>query len=186
MRTTKIVFFLGLLCTLIACKNGAKQDLAAIAKQELAKGIRNDSIFHGLYLGMTIAAFADTCREKHRQMLFDEGGNRMVEFELKNNELKFPAKISFYPSFKQGKISEIPVHIRYKDLEIWNPEMKTDKLVKDVKQLMEKWYGGTFFITPLPTGRNGFAQVSGNRRILIKVDKDDEVLVVFTDLTAEY
>lgn len=183
MKIIIATFFLGLLLLSSSCRNMNTKDLSVIEKQELAKGIRNDSVFHGLYLGMTVAAFADTCRERHRQGLFDEGGNRMVEFELKNNELKFPAKISFYPIFTQNKISEVPVSFKYSNLEIWNQEMKTDKLLVDIKKLMEKWYGGGFFLTPLPTGRNGFAQVSGNRRILIKVDKDDEVLVVFTDLT---
>lgn len=185
MKIKRILFFFSILLLMSACRGTDKKKLIEVEKQELAKGIRNDSIFHGLYLGMTVAAFADTCRERHRQGLFDEGGNRMVEFELKNNELKFPAKISFYPIFTHNKISEVPVFFRYSNLEIWNPEMKTDKLLIDVKKLMEKWYNGRFFLTALPTGRNGFAQVSGNRRILIKMDKEDEVVVVFTDLIAK-
>lgn len=183
MKIKTIFFSFGILLLVSACRGTDKKNLAEVEKQELSKGIRNDSLFYGLYLGMTIDAFADTCRKRHREGLFDEGGNRMVEFELKNNELKFLAKISFYPSFTQNKISEVPVFFKYRNSEPWNPEMATGKLLLDVKKLMEKWYGDGFFITPLPTGRNGFAQVSGNRRILIKVDKDDEVVVIFTDLT---
>ena len=133
---------------------------------------------------MTTEAFADTCRARHAEGLFDEGGNRMVEYELTHNELKFPAKISFFPLFKQNKISEVPINFKYSNLEIWNAAMKTDKLLVDVKKLMEKWYGDGFFITDLPTGVKGYAKVSGNRRIMIFAEKEFEVMVVFTDLTA--
>ena len=185
MKNRIVLFLFSLLVLASACQRTDKKNLVEVEKQELAKGIRNDSVFQGIYLGMTTEAFADTCRARHAEGLFDEGGNRMVEYELTHNELKFPAKISFFPLFKQNKISEVPINFKYSNLEIWNAAMKTDKLLVDVKKLMEKWYGDSFFLTPLPTGRNGFVQVSGNRRILIKVDKEDEVMVVFTDLTAQ-
>ena len=63
--------------------------------------------------------------------------------------------------------------------------MKTDKLLKDVSQLMAKWYGDGFFAATLSTGFKGFAQVSGNRRITISAEKDDEILILFTDLTVK-
>ena len=182
MNNKIIISFLSALLLIFACRRSDEKNLDEIEKQELAKGIRNDIIFHGLFLGMTKEAFADTCRARHAEGLFDEGGSQTIEYELKNGELKFLGKVSFYPNFKDNKISEMPVRFKYSNFDGWNPQMKTDKLLKDVNQLMAKWYGDGFFAATLSTGFKGFAQVSGNRRITISAEKDDEILVLFTDL----
>ena len=168
-----------------ACGKTGQQKIEELEKQELATGIRHDSLFQGLYLGMTQPDFRDTCRVRHAQKLFDESSNRMVEFELKKGEVKFPMKLTFNTTFEQDKITQMVAYFKYSTPEPWNPEKTTAKLSKDVRLLMEKWYGGSFFITQLTAETKAFLQISGNRRIIISVEKEDEVMVVFTDLSAK-
>ena len=183
MKIKTIHFFFSIILFMFGCQGTEKKNLQEVEKQELAKGTRCDSIFQGLYFGMSEPDFYAHCWKKNKEKIFAQALNMKVDYDLTHNESKFPLKINFFPMFAQEKIYEVPTHITFLNTDYFNPEMKTDKLLIEVKKLMEKWYG-EFFITPLPNGRNAYAQVLGNRRILIKVDKENEVAVVFTDLTS--
>ncbi|MBL7814381.1 MAG: hypothetical protein JNL70_05195 [Saprospiraceae bacterium] len=181
MRTIVCLLFIGFL--LVACKNNSAKDLAKIEKQELAKGIRQDSVFMGIHLGMAQQDFYNYCWAMNKKGVFFEGYNKSVEYQIGKITSNFPVQLNFFPQFKDGKIAEIPFLFTYKTLDPWNPNMQTDKLVAEVKTLMEKWYGKDFFIAILPTGEKVYAKVDGNRRVIIKVVKDFEVTVMVTDLS---
>jgi hypothetical protein len=183
MKITHFLFFFGLILLSTHCKNTEKKDLATIQKEELARGTRNDDLFQGLRFGMTTDEFFAHCWKKNKEKVFAQAGNMKVDYDLTQGECHLPVKINFFPEFSQEKIYEITASCTYINTDYFNPEMKTDKLLVDIKKLMDKWYGDHFFLTPMPSGRNGYAYVSGNRQILIKVDKENEVKVVFTDLT---
>ncbi len=184
--TIKIVaYFLGLLLLIGACKNIEKKDLAVVEKQELAKGIRQDSLFQGLFFGMPEVGFFNHCREVNKKGLFNEGASNTVEYQLGKQDFFYEMQMNFFPQFKNGKINELSAKFTYKDIDLTFSNGQTEKLLKDVKSLMKKWYGDNFFLTPLPNGKNAYVQVSGNRRILIKVEKEYEVRVIFTDLTVQ-
>lgn len=181
----KLISFLALVGILLtACKNDKKQDLGRIEQQELAKGIRNDSLFMGFYFGMPKQDFFNYCWGMNKKGIFMEGEGMSVEYQLGKQDFNFPLQMNFYPHFENERIVEMPIRFTYKTLDPWNPNMQTDKLVADVRKLMIKWYGGDLFITNMPTGKKAYAQVSGNRRILIFVEKDFEVIVLLTDLAA--
>ena len=92
--------------------------------------------------------------------------------------------MNFYPQFKYDKVSEMPIKFTYKGIDLSYDNGQTEKLLIDVKNLIGEWYGEGFFVTPLPTGGKGYAKVSGNRRVIIFSEKEYEVMVVVTDLTA--
>jgi hypothetical protein len=184
MKIAHFLFFLGLISLSTNCKNIDKKDLATVEKQELASSKRNDDLFQGLHFGMTTEQFFAHCWQKNREKVFAQAGNMKVDYDLTHDECKLPVKINFFPEFSQDKIYEITAKCTYINNDYFNPEMKTDKLLIDVKTLMEKWFKADFFLTSLSSGRNGYANISGNRKIIIKVEKDYEVMVVFTDLMA--
>ena len=182
-----ILLFLGLTITTFACSNVGQKSLADIEKQELATGIRNDSLFMGLTLGMSKQEFFDFCWAMNKKGVFTDGEEKTVEYVFGKKNFAFPLQMNFYPQFKYDKISEMPIKFTYKGIDLSYPNGQTEKLLKDVKGLMEEWYGTGFFITPLPKGekgQNAFAKVSGNRRVLIFSEKEFEVMVLVTDLTA--
>jgi hypothetical protein len=183
MKTNTFLYLL-ILLSLFACRNNGEKNLAEVEKQELAKGIRNDSLFMGVYLGMTEKDFLDHCWKMNKQNVFTEGSKKTVECQLDKQGFNYPIQINFYPGFKNEKIYIMPVIFSYKSLDIFNPNMQTDNLLKEVKHLLEKWYGQGFFLTTLPDAKKAFAKVDGNRSIIVLVEKDFEVTVMFTDLTA--
>lgn len=184
MRTTIIFFFFAILLISNGCRNANKKDLAAIEKQELATGIRHDSIFMGIYLSMKKQDFFDYCWGMNKKGLFTEGVDMTVEHQLAKKDFFYPLQMNFYPKFKDDKIRELPINFTYKGIDLSFPNGQTEKLLNDVKKLVEEWYGSGFFVTTLPDNIKGYAKVSGNRRVVIFSEKEFEVMVVVTDLAA--
>ncbi len=183
MKIRGIIFFVGLIFMSGACGNNHKKDLAIIEKQELATGVRHDSLFMSLYLGMPKQDFFDYCWHMNKKGVFTEGGDKTVEYEFGKKEFAYPLQMNFYPQFKYDKIKEMPIKFTYRGIDLSYPNGQTVKLFIDVKKLMEEWYGKGFFVTPLPIGGKGYAKVAGNRRVVIFSEKEYEVMVVVTDLT---
>ncbi len=179
-----LLFYLGLTIVIFACRNSAQKTLAEVEKQELATGIRHDSLFMGLTLGMPKQEFFDFCWAMNKKGVFTDGSEMTVEHQLGEKNFHYPIQMNFYPQFLYDKIKEMPIKFTYKGIDLSYPNGQTGKLLIDVKKLMEEWYGDGFFITTLPAGVKGYAKVSGNRRVVIFSEKEYEVMVVVTDLTA--
>jgi hypothetical protein len=150
-------------------------------KHELASGIRNDSLFLGLYLGMPDKDFYTRCWELNKKGLLRQGGtNTTVEYHTK--ELKYPCKMDFYPSFVGGRISELPVRFMYSGWAPWNKELTSDKLQSDVLNWYKKAYGTEFMEVEHPSKGLAYVNINGNRRISIFKEDELHVWAVFTDM----
>ena len=151
-------------------------------KHELASGVRNDSLFMGLYLGMPDKDFYTQCWKLNRQGLIKQGGtNKTVEYQAKN-ELKYACQLDFYPTFVDGKISELPVRFVYSGWAPWNKELASDKLQIDVLNWYKKLYGDDFMEIGHPTKGLAYVSINGNRRISIFKEDELHVWAVFTDM----
>jgi hypothetical protein len=181
------ILFLGIVLSLClsSCQKAEQKSLEAVEKQELAKGIRNNTLFLGLTFGMTPKEFFAVCWDMNKKgTLREAAGNMAAAYQLDKGEMNYPAEMTFYPKYTDDKISEMPIRFHYKGWAPWNEDLQSNKLILDVKKLMEKWYGsGGYFISPLPTGGKGIVKVDGNRRIVITIDSESEVLVMLSDLT---
>lgn len=184
MKTTmKKWFFLLLLGTTIF--NSCKSDYERMVEEGLASGERHDSLFLGIYLGMTAKDFFAHCWELNKQHLIKQGNaNTSVEYEM--NELKSRAMMNFYPTFHQDEIHEMPVMFNYIAWAPWNKSLWADSLILDVQNLMLQWYGGNDFIK-MEHPEKGFryVKVDGNRRIILWKEDDQFVKGLYTDLTKE-
>ncbi len=113
-------------------------------KHELASGVRYDSLFMGLYLGMPEKDFYLHCWQLNKKGLIRQGeSNTTVYYKLKN-QLKYPAAMDFYPRFMQGKIYEMPVTVKYKGWAPWNKNLTSDNLQHNLVKWYEKTYGKGF------------------------------------------
>jgi hypothetical protein len=161
------------------CSPKAKYDRKL--KHELASGLRNDSLFLGLYLGMPDKDFYTKCWQLNRRGLLRQGStNTTVEYHT--NELKYPCTMDFYPTFVKGRISELPVRFVYSGWAPWNKELTADKLQTDVLNWYKKAYGTDFMEIEHPSKGLAYVNISGNRRISIFKEDELHVWAVFTDM----
>jgi hypothetical protein len=154
-------------------------------KHELASGVRYDTLFMGIYLGMPEKDFYTHCWMLNREGLIRQGSkNKTVEHELRE-ELKYPATMNFYPEFAQGKIIEMPVRFTYNGWAPWNKSTSSDSLAFDVLRWYEKIYGDGFIKVEHPKRGMAYVRIDGNRRITIFKEDDMHVWAVFKDMLAE-
>jgi len=163
------------------CSPRAKYD--RMLKKEMARGVRYDSLFLGLYFGMPEKDFYGHCWKLNQKGLIKQGeSNTTAELQLKN-ELVHEAVMDFYPKFKDGKIAEMPVTFKYKGWAPWNKTLSSDKLQDAVEKWYEKIYGKGFIKVKHPTHGLAYVKIDGNRRITIFKENDLRIWAVFTDLT---
>ncbi|NOY36124.1 MAG: hypothetical protein GXO83_00950 [Chlorobi bacterium] len=186
MMRTKILWLIPLLISGIiisGCSPKAKYEHRL--KRELASGVRYDSLFQGMYLGMSAKDFYTRCWKLNRQGLIKQGpSNLTVEYEIKN-ELKYPATMQYYPEFVQDKIYEMPVRFVYNGWTPWNKKLSADSLEIDVLKWFEKVYGDDFIKVEHPEKGMAYVKVDGNRRITIYKENDLHVWAVFTDMSVK-
>lgn len=154
-------------------------------KHELSSGIRNDSLFMGLYLGMPEKDFYTHCWELNRKGLIRQGPkNTTVEYIMKD-ELKYPGTMDFYPGFIDGKIAEMPVRFMYTGWAPWNKKLSADSLEIDILNWYKKKYGDQFMEVNHPERGSAYVQLKGNRRITIFKENEENVWTVFTDMSVK-
>lgn len=153
-------------------------------KKELASGVRNDSLFMGFYLGMTDKDFYTRCWNLNSEGLIKQGTrNTTVERTLRD-ELNYPATMDFYPTFQEGKITEMPVRYVYNGWAPWNKKLSSDSLQLDLLNRYEATYGKGFITVEHPVRGKAFVKIDGNRRITIFKENEFNVWVVFKDMLA--
>lgn len=172
-----------LLNVVFGCTPGAKYE--HMLKRELASGIRYDSLFMGLYLGMPEKDFYTHCWKLNREGLIRQGPNNSTVQYILKNELNYPGTMDFYPDFTNGRISEMPVRFVYTGWAPWNKKLSSENLRSDVMKWYEKTYGKGFIEVRHPEKGSAFVKVDGNRRISIFKKDDLYVWAIFTDLLAK-
>jgi len=174
---------IALLFGLAACTPGARYERKLAS--ELESGERHDSLFMGLYLGMSQKDFYIHCWELNREGLIRQGpANMTVEYKTRD-ELKHPATMNFYPVFEDGRIVEMPVRFAYNGWAPWNKELSPERLAKDILDWYKDQYGDDFMTVKHPERGTAYVKVDGNRRITIFHESDLYAWAIFTDVTAK-
>ena len=151
-------------------------------KKEMKSGVRHDSLFLGLYLGMPEKEFYLHCWKLNQKGLAIQGENNATVLHELKNELKYPAAMDFYPKFNNGNIYELPVRFFYRGWAPWNKDLSADKLEIDVMHYFEKLYGTGFIEVRHPKRGTAYLKIDGNRRITIFKQDDSHVWALFTDM----
>lgn len=176
----RIVIVFSAVLVLSACM---QSEYERMVRRELASGIRQDSIFLGVYLGMSSKAFYAQCWELNKRGIIKEGsGNTSVEYKL--TEMDKPARLNFYPKFYEDKIWQMDAFVSYNAWSPWNKAYERDSLEPEVLKLLEKWYGSGFITVTHPEKGRAFVKVTGNRRVSILPGiETDKVRIEITDLS---
>jgi len=179
---SRITFFALIVALTMGCGKKARYD--RMVQRELSSGIRNDTLFFGIYFGMTTKEFYAHCWKLNKEGLIRQGEHNLsVEHDF--DELKHTAKMNFYPNFIEEKIYEMPVQFQYTGWSPWSKHMWSDSLQLDVLNLLQDWYGEGFMEVEHSKHGSAFVKVDGNRRITLFKMGLEEVYVIFTDLSVE-
>ncbi len=185
MKTRNLFLIIILIAGSVISGCSPRSRYERMLKRELSSGVRNDSIFMGLYLGMPEKAFYLKCWDLNKKGLVKQGPtNTTVQYEIKN-DLKYPVVANFYPRFMHGDIYEMPVRYVYKSWAPWNKKASSDNLEKDILKWYENLYGNGFIKVRHPKWGAAYVKVNGNRRITIFKENEMYVWAVFTDLLAK-
>lgn len=181
MHYRSILSILFILLGFAACQT----DYEKMVERELNSGIRHDSIFFGLYFGMSSQDFYQRCFELNHQGLVTNGPeNNTVLYRF--NSYRYPLDMNFYPAFDNNKIYMMGIVFNYQGWAPWNKNLFSDKLVPDVLDILEKWYGKGFLQIKSPDGKPIWVKVTGNRQILIRLQNERNVRVEISDLTVRH
>ncbi len=184
MKTRNFLIIIVLIAGSVISGCSPRSRYDRMLKHELGSGVRNDSLFMGLYLGMPEKAFYLRCWELNQKGLIRQGPtNTTVQYEIKK-DLKHPVMANFYPRFMHGDIYEMPVRYVYEGWAPWNKKLSADKLESDILGWYEHLYGKGFIKVRHPKWGAAYVKVSGNRRITIFKENEMYVWAVFTDLLA--
>ena len=179
----KIRNFVFCLLTFGFCFCGTKSNYQSIVDQELATGIRNDSLFLGLSLGMEEKEFFATCWDLNKQNITKEGYSNMT-VQLALQGLQHNGYYDFYPFFENKKIKTMTGFTHYKAWSPWRKDLWSDHLIEDTREKFENWFrGNKFFSIKSPTRGKAYVKIDGNRRIVLYIEDDQKVNVLISDLT---
>jgi hypothetical protein len=175
-----VIIFAGIFS---GCTKKAKYE--RLLKHELASGIRNDSIFMGIYLGMAEKDFYTHCWLLNGKGIIKQGlRNSSVEYQMRK-EINYPAIMDFYPVFVKGKIYEMPVRYVYSGWAPWNKSLGSDSLQLNILKWFEKQYGNGFIPVEHPKRGIAYVKIDGNRQISLFKENDTFVWAIFTDMSVK-
>ncbi len=181
------IFIIGLSIIGILYSCSKKAHYEKLVSEGLESGVRHDTLFLGLTLGMSSKDFYSQCWELNKQGKIRQGsGNTSVLYEL-INELKSPVDVNFYPTYFEDKIYEMPVKFQYKSWAPWNKQFSSDTLQVELVKLFESWYGGSFIELKNEVKSDVYIKIDGNRRISIYRDPGHEgaVWALYTDMSVD-
>lgn len=146
-----------------------------LVDQELAKNVREDSLFLGVEMGMSRKDFYGHCWELNKEGVIRQGPNNLsVQYNIDSTELRYKGFMHFYPAFEEDTISVMPMQFTYEAFLPTDSTYYSDHLLLDVKGMLERWYGGNKFIY--------LEDNEGTRRLWVKVDGNRRIRVFKKDL----
>jgi len=183
LNKIKHLILLTLVVSIFGCSS--ETEYAKVVDNELATGVRNDTLILGFHFGMPEQEFYATCWDFNQKGIIKEGyTNVTVYYPLQG--LKHQAFFDFFPIFKNGKIQSIEGYTMYKGWAPWNKDLWADKLIEDTRALLERSFKGNQFFPLKSLGLGtAYAKIDGNRRIVLYYTEDSRVNVLFSDLTNE-
>lgn len=171
---------IGLIIHLSSCGGSEYQKME---RRELSTGIRYDTLFFGYYFGMPKKAFFDQSWAINRQGLVTNGNG--PEILCRPQGFSSETRQIFYPEFTDDKITKMWMRFNYVAYNEWNRRFSADSLMKEVIPNVGKWFGVTHFVEIEAKGKpKVWANVTGNRRLMIYKEDDQVVKVIVTDLTS--
>jgi len=180
VKKIRIVFFLGFfLSMLIGCDPAIQY--RKLVKNQLNSGITNDTLFHGVYFGMTYDEYYNHITALGHQGKVSQGGDMSVQCEIDEFDTKI--RMNFVPEYINDSIQVMRVTYSYVSWAPWNKRTTDDLLWKDVINLYRNKYGPNFIqFKSNQSARPALVWVLGNQRITLFQKDEAKVNARFTNL----
>lgn len=160
-----------------------ENNLEKVVENELATGIRNDSLFLGLKFGITMEEFFDHCRELNRQGLVKEGSKNMSVEHIFKDSLDQPIAFNFYAD----RTTDGPIHKYYTSFNYYafalNRHLYSDRLMEMLPAILIDWYGGNQPFSLRKDGKDYLYKIDGNRMIELHIFDLSTVVATYYDLS---
>jgi hypothetical protein len=163
-----------------------QSDYTSMVKKELAKGVRQDSLLLGVKFGDDRENFYGRCFDLNRAKIVTQGVGFSAQYMINDTMTQTPPReiaMLFYPKFDTANIiNGLDIEFRYPG---WNPgirETQSDSLMAHVQKILLKWYKGNDFVMANINDKETPVKVDGNRRIMMKIEDEQRVLVHVHDL----
>ena len=176
------LILLGLLFVLATSCNDERR-LEKLIEQELATGVRNDSLFLGLGFGITMQEFYSHCQELNRKGLVKEGSKNMSVEYIFEDSLGQPIAFNFYADREsEGNIYRYFTSFNYYAFAL-NPHLYADQLIEKIPGVLMEWYGGNKPITVIRDNKKYIYKIDGNRMIEVFIYDLSTVAANYYDLS---
>ena len=185
----RLLLYILFACAIIIPTMGCKSEYTRYVEQEMEKGIKNDSLIFGMYMGQSKQDFFNRCLDLNKQKIITDGDSQNAKFVEAYDSLGDNTKrkeMLFYGLFddKTNIMYGMRMTFSYFGWTLWNEDLHADKLIWDVRDKLINDYGGNPFIE-VELGSDEFkslVKIDGNRRIIIVPKNKKDVYVKIEDL----
>lgn len=166
---------------LSGCETADK--LETTINQELSSGIRNDSLFAGIYFGWNQKEFYDHCWQMNKQGIFANGSQGASVLYAFEDDEGYNVDLNFFPEYDNGGAYRYNASFGYNAWAPWNKQLQSDDLLKKLPGILLKWYGGNDFFEIKKNNISTYYKIDGNRQIAMRIKDDRLIITTFTDLS---
>lgn len=173
-----LFFALGLV---LSCKPKTEYDL--VKEKELASGKIEEDLFLDIRFGMGRKEFYGTCWEHNKNGILVNGDHYLQIQYLPTVASGKSVVMNFYPEFEEDKLFFMPMEFGYTQWFPGNEEFTNEKLIVDVVDLLESWYGDGFFeVSDKDKKISAMVKIDGNRLIRVFKKNINTIRVEILDL----
>ncbi len=180
----KVACFVLVAAAIIGCAE--KQTYDEIVAEEMASGIKKDSLFHGLYFNMSLRDFYQHCFEMNQKGIFFQNDFNVEIITHYEEDFSAPVDFVFFPEERGPTIQKVIGYMKYSRWAPFSEKYSSGRLLEEVKAELEEWYPGRSFIKIAhPEGHWPYAyvKVDGNRKIMLyRSFEDQKVEMIFENL----
>jgi hypothetical protein len=157
-----------------------KSQYQQMVERSLKSGETVNEIFLGYSFNTTREEFYEMSWQMNQQEIITGGVNIVYNLE----ELDSTVRLEFFPEFKDGLISEMPITASYIAWAPWNEGFSADNLLINMKDYYESVYETTFENVPVPDlEENAWVSIEGNREIRLYKKSVNTIQIRFIDLS---
>ncbi|MCS4434841.1 hypothetical protein [Aquiflexum gelatinilyticum] len=178
IRVFILFFALGLA---LSCKPKTEYDL--VKERELTSGKIEEDLFLDIRFGMGRKEFYGTCWEHNKNGILVNGDHYLQIQYLPKVSSGKSVVMNFYPEFEEDKLFFMPMEFGYTQWFPGNEEFTNEKLIVDVVDLLESWYGDGFFeVSDKDKKISAMVKIDGNRLIRVFKKNINTIRVEILDL----
>jgi hypothetical protein len=183
-----------LLLVALSVSGCAPEDTSPIGRYRTAveDGLNEDpatlDAILGLDLGIAKQAFYDHCTQLNQQQLITMAGGANLVSHPMRNDLDKPATLTFRPIFTKSstpRVEAYELRFMYDDWAPWNQASRSDKLLPEAKDYLERTMGLQPIELQHPRHGTVHADVTDTRLTAIWAEDEATVKAMIVDLSRQ-